>query len=121
MPSELVTPTAAALLRVLTGVADFENAKKDDLGIGEKRVIQPTYAQVRVGRPPAFTPRIVGVGGGTKDFVKHPNIIRLILGEDAIFDDGRIRGTDRAVPLESNHSSIKNNNERETEAKSLGI
>ena len=63
---ELVTPTAAALLRVLTQV-----------GIGEK----PT------GRPPRFTIRHVGVGAGTKDFVKHPNIIRLMIGDDLVQDD----------------------------------
>eukprot|EP00957_Ditylum_brightwellii_P050236 3809757-Ditylum_brightwellii.AAC.1 len=64
---ELVTPTAAALLRTLTNVE----------GNGGD------------GRAPHFTPRAVGIGAGTKDFVKHPNILRLILG-DAIVKDDRV-------------------------------
>ncbi len=100
---ELVTPTAAALLRVLTGVADFENAKKQNGHLDEKAA----YAQVRIGRPPAFTPRVVGVGGGTKDFVKHPNILRLVLGEDPIFDDGRRKSPGKAVPLNIDHESAE--------------
>jgi pyridinium-3,5-bisthiocarboxylic acid mononucleotide nickel chelatase len=59
---ELVTPTAASLFRVL--------------------VQQPNS-----GRPPCMTLRKVGIGAGTKDFVKHPNIIRLLLGE--IIDGSR--------------------------------
>jgi hypothetical protein len=52
---ELVTPTAAALLRVLV------NRPHD-------------------GRAPNMTLCQVGIGAGTKDFVKHPNIIRLFIG-----------------------------------------
>lgn len=72
---ELVTPTAAALLRVLTGVH-----LKDD-GNDTK---QPSYWKSRTvaGRPPPFTPRAVGIGAGTKDFEKHANIMRLVLGDD---------------------------------------
>ncbi|CAM9752036.1 unnamed protein product [Scytosiphon promiscuus] len=51
---ELVTPTGAALVRVLS--SEF-------------------------GRPPLFVPRAIGIGAGTKDFDKHPNILRVILGE----------------------------------------
>lgn len=58
---ELVTPTAAALLSVLT-----RNGGKERM----------------VGRPPLFTLRNVGVGAGTKDFHKHPNILRLMLGDN---------------------------------------
>ena len=61
---ELVTPTAAALLKVLT-----------------------TSSLLRgkiPGRPPCFTIRKIGIGAGTKNFSKHPNIIRLILGNDVI-------------------------------------
>lgn len=56
LTGELVTPTAAALLKVLTKNSD--------------------------GRPPRFTIRKIGVGAGTKDFSDHPNIIRLILGDN---------------------------------------
>lgn len=59
---ELVTPTAAALLRVLTRTKNRSNES--------------------MGRPPCFTIRKIGIGAGTKDFVKHPNIIRLILGNN---------------------------------------
>ena len=53
---ELVTPTAASLLRVL--------------------VHRP-----HDGRSPNMTLSKVGIGAGTKDFVNHPNIIRLLIGE----------------------------------------
>jgi uncharacterized protein (DUF111 family) len=56
---ELVTPTAAALLRVLT---QFSSS----------------------GRPPCMTIRKIGIGAGTKDFPKHANIIRLIIGDNVI-------------------------------------
>ncbi|CBN76649.1 conserved unknown protein [Ectocarpus siliculosus] len=51
---ELVTPSGAALVRVLS--SEF-------------------------GRPSLFTPGAIGIGAGTKDFDKHPNILRVILGE----------------------------------------
>lgn len=74
---ELVTPTAAALLRVLTGVAEVERKRKEGIYVDD--------SNVRVGRPPNFTPRAIGIGAGTKDFVKHPNVIRVFLGSDVSF------------------------------------
>jgi pyridinium-3,5-bisthiocarboxylic acid mononucleotide nickel chelatase len=59
---ELVTPTGASLLRVLT--KSFRD-----------KCLLP-------GRPPSFTVRKIGHGAGTKDFERHPNIIRLLLGDD---------------------------------------
>lgn len=60
---ELVTPTAAALLKVLT----------------------KTTAQSQIpGRSPCFTIRKVGIGAGTKDFSKHPNILRLMIGDNVV-------------------------------------
>jgi uncharacterized protein (DUF111 family) len=56
---ELVTPTAAALLKVLT----------------------KTYNSKLAGRPPSFCIRKVGIGAGTKDFEKHPNILRVMIGD----------------------------------------
>jgi pyridinium-3,5-bisthiocarboxylic acid mononucleotide nickel chelatase len=53
---ELVTPTAASMLRVLCK--------------------NPTD-----GRSPCMTLRKVGIGAGSKDFKGHPNIVRLLLGE----------------------------------------
>ena len=69
---ELVTPTAAALLRVLTGVASGEVAGRNN-----------SYWQAAKipGRPPHMIPRSVGIGAGSKDFERHPNVVRLILGD----------------------------------------
>lgn len=59
---ELVTPTAAALLRVL---------------------VQTSPSGIS-GRPPCFTLKTVGIGAGTKDFTHHPNILRLMLGDAVV-------------------------------------
>jgi len=40
--------------------------------------------KVPAGRPPRFTLRTTGVGAGTKDFEQHPNVIRLLLGDDVL-------------------------------------
>jgi uncharacterized protein (DUF111 family) len=69
---ELVTPTAAALLRVLAGVSSGCDGKdREPYG-------QPTGVP---GRPPSMIPRAVGIGAGSKDFERHPNVLRLILGD----------------------------------------
>jgi hypothetical protein len=65
---ELVTPTGAALLRTLCLVGNGEGPPPPE----------PT------GRPPCFTIRKIGIGAGTKDFVKHPNILRLLIGDDVV-------------------------------------
>jgi uncharacterized protein (DUF111 family) len=59
---ELVTPTAAALLRVLT----------------------KSYTSKFPGRPPCMTLCLLGIGAGTKDFAKHPNILRVLIGESVL-------------------------------------
>jgi uncharacterized protein (DUF111 family) len=70
---ELVTPTAAALLKVLTTLA-------------------PTVGTGKLpGRAPCFTIRKVGIGAGTKDFVKHPNILRLLVGDQVVVDGRQIK------------------------------
>jgi uncharacterized protein (DUF111 family) len=66
LTGELVTPTAAALLRVLTGVAAQAEQGKNTT------------------RPPLFTPRFVGIGAGTKDFPDHANILRIIIGDEVV-------------------------------------
>lgn len=58
---ELVTPTAAALLRVLT--------------------------KERTGRPPRMILHSTGIGAGTKNFSQHPNVLRLLLGKNIVLDD----------------------------------
>jgi uncharacterized protein (DUF111 family) len=60
---ELATPTAAALMRVLTA-----NGGKPSM----------------VGKPPLFTLCGIGVGAGTVDFRKHPNVLRSLLGDALI-------------------------------------
>eukprot|EP00940_MAST-03C_sp_MAST-3C-sp2_P001127 g1127.t1 len=52
---ELVTPTGAALLRVLCD-GNFN------------------------GPPHRFSPRQIGYGAGTKDFETHPNVLRVVVG-----------------------------------------
>ncbi|KAL7439725.1 hypothetical protein ACHAXM_008175 [Skeletonema potamos] len=69
---ELVTPTAAALLRVLTGVNNRA---------GKRQCSNYSQPKGIVGRPPSMIPRAVGLGAGTKDFERHPNVLRLILGD----------------------------------------
>lgn len=73
---ELVTPTAAALLRVLTGASSSAGPPAGSSG--------PSYWRPMgvIGRPPPMVPRAVGVGAGSKDFERHPNVVRLILGDD---------------------------------------
>jgi uncharacterized protein (DUF111 family) len=63
---ELVTPTAAALLRVLV-----KNRSKT----------VPNNNKGVPCRPPEMILRKIGIGAGTKDFVKHPNVLRLMLGD----------------------------------------
>eukprot|EP00978_Attheya_sp_CCMP212_P013161 scaffold32954_cov51-Attheya_sp.AAC.3 len=95
LTGELVTPTAAALLRTLT--------KPND-----------THKNM-AGRAPAFTPRAIGMGAGTKDFVKHPNIIRLIIGDNIATNDQvdisktNKTNSDQVAPalLETNIPAIK--------------
>lgn len=67
---ELVTPTAAALLKVLVSSSCRWMANNTD---SERLRI--------VGRPPPLVIKSVGIGAGTKNFDGHPNILRLILGE----------------------------------------
>ena len=69
---ELVTPTAAALLRVVTGV-NSQAEKGQHSEYWQPKVID--------GRPPSMIPRGVGLGAGSKDFERHPNVLRLILGD----------------------------------------
>ena len=64
---ELVTPTGAALLVTLT--------QRDEMS---RNMMNGTM----IGRPPRFVLRNIGIGAGTKDFPGHPNIIRLLLGDN---------------------------------------
>lgn len=70
---ELVTPTAAALLKTVCGTSGS-------------------------GSPPVFTLRRIGVGAGTKDFDNHPNIVRVLLGDQVVSEN------DKHVKKEEPHS-----------------
>lgn len=67
---ELVTPTAAALLKVLSSPSCPFMANSSANG-----------SSLRICRPPQLVIKSVGIGAGTKNFSTHPNIFRLILGE----------------------------------------
>jgi uncharacterized protein (DUF111 family) len=68
---ELVTPTAAALIRVLCGFPSLDSGNISDL------------QQSRQGgsAPKKLVVGGIGYGAGTKEFTKHPNVLRIILGE----------------------------------------
>ncbi len=121
---ELVTPTAAALLRVLTGAADVENRRRrrkrhnngDDVDLDvDDDNDDVDESGIRVGRAPNFTPRAIGLGAGTKDFVKHPNVIRLILGDDVMDDDDNGRVKNGTPPVE-----VPLQEEKKTKSKNAG-
>jgi len=58
-----------------------------DIGEGER--VTPTGAAIVAalaegfGPPPAMKPELIGYGAGDKDFPELPNLLRLVLGEDA--------------------------------------
>jgi uncharacterized protein (DUF111 family) len=60
---QLVTPTGASLVRILCS---------------------------SFGRPPPFVPGAVGIGAGSKDFPKHPNVLRIVIGETCPLGRGSI-------------------------------
>jgi len=109
---ELVTPTAAALLRTLTGVSQREGAEHS------------TYWQSKriLGRPPNMIPRSVGIGAGSKDFERHPNIMRLILG-DTVSDQSQSSNVDDISGGEilQNESKISLESNTDTQKVSEGI
>jgi len=77
---ELVTPTGAALIRVL--------CEKDDIG---------------TSLPANFILSKSGYGAGTKDFVTHPNVVRVMFGSsrNVVVEKNRFQ-TDLLVVLETN-------------------
>ena len=112
---ELVTPTAAALLRTLTGVSS--NNQREDAK-------HNTYWQSKriPGRPPNMIPRSVGIGAGSKDFERHPNIIRLILGDTVLEQSQSSNVND--IPGEEilqNESKISQESQPDTQKVSEGI
>eukprot|EP00934_Nitzschia_sp_Nitz4_P007988 Nitzschia sp. Nitz4//NODE_491_length_15690_cov_71.798657//7349//8608//NITZ4_additional_000073-RA//1//CDS//3329531947//7978//frame0 len=74
---ELVTPTGAALLRALTVASSSSDVGETNASV---RVVS-SQKKMMAGRPPhGFVPRLIGHGAGTKDFVKHANVLRILVG-----------------------------------------
>ncbi len=73
---------APATLEMLRGAPFFPSGL-------EGETITPTGAGILAalgegfGSPPAFSPRLIGVGAGKKDWRDRPNILRVIVGETA--------------------------------------
>lgn len=101
---ELVTPTAAALLRVLV------SSGQNDENSGSYWQPKEVY-----GRPPSFIPRAVGIGAGSKDFERHPNILRLVLGEALHHHSHTIQTGEKAAgaSVESKSQETTENNDAE--------
>ena len=72
---ELVTPTGACLIRALCGMSSLQ---KNNMTSSSTT---PVMVRQGVLPPPGFRLLSVGVGAGTKDFPKHPNILRILIGE----------------------------------------
>lgn len=72
---ELATPTGVALVRTLA----------------------PTCEPL-----PEITPSAIGVGAGGKDFVTHPNVVRVVIGQTTPVAPSPIPGTDQLVELQTN-------------------
>jgi pyridinium-3,5-bisthiocarboxylic acid mononucleotide nickel chelatase len=97
---ELVTPTGAALIRALIAGGDDDNDSdsrvdgsrssstnnNNNNNASASSLAAAASASAPPGRPPRFTLRKLGIGAGSKDFVNHPNILRLLLG-DCLTDD----------------------------------
>jgi uncharacterized protein (DUF111 family) len=93
---ELVTPTGAALLRALTlkyprgidaketSTTTASSSSSSSSSSATTTTTTTTAKNNYKGRPPNFTIRKIGIGAGTKDFEKHPNILRLLLGDDIV-------------------------------------
>jgi pyridinium-3,5-bisthiocarboxylic acid mononucleotide nickel chelatase len=95
---ELVTPTGAALLKTLcmhcppkvtTTGKDKDGISMSSLASSSSPLLLSSSSSslkdiLENGRPPNFTLRKIGIGAGTKDFDKHPNILRLLLGDNVI-------------------------------------
>ena len=76
---ELVTPTGAALVRVLTGMPPLGWAAEGAFAMEHRQGKQT---------PEGFVLHKVGVGCGSKDFPKHPNILRVLVGSQRAAEAG---------------------------------
>jgi hypothetical protein len=68
---ELVTPTGASLIRALCGLPSLVTPAGQAATVAHRQGVPP---------PPGIRLLAVGVGCGTKDFPKHPNVVRVMLG-----------------------------------------
>ena len=89
---ELVTPTGAALLRVLTINEPNKSMEKSQTG----------------GLPPSpFTIESVGVGAGTKNFQRHPNILRIMVGKVGPRDGAATKSKPKNEPVRQKNAKLE--------------
>lgn len=69
---ELVTPTAAALIRVLCGLPSLDSPIPSSDAVSGNQ-----------GAPPNCIIQRAGYGAGSKEFSEHPNVLRIIIGEQS--------------------------------------
>jgi uncharacterized protein (DUF111 family) len=93
---ELVTPTGVAVLKTLTKHCSPYTSTAMDVSKNstsnhnsqhhpqQQRQQHSQRYPYGDGTPPAFTIRKIGIGAGTKEFQDHPNILRIIIGDDIV-------------------------------------
>ena len=85
---------APATARLLRGVPIYAGAVASELVTPTGALLLTSYAH-RFGLLPAMQVRQIGYGAGTKDFKKHPNVLRVLVG-----DDGAVETDERVVVIE---------------------
>jgi uncharacterized protein (DUF111 family) len=98
---ELVTPTGASLIRALCGLPSLYHTGEDGVSppsSGSKATLQGVLP------PYGFKLERVGTGAGSKDFPKHPNIVRVMVGT-LNEHSGGVRATDRMIEPNTNNKN----------------
>lgn len=91
---ELITPTGACLIRALCGsydvVVDTDGKTQEDILKQLESLIYNGDRQGQGKLPPGFVLESIGIGAGTKDFPKHPNIVRALIGRVSKEENTRV-------------------------------
>ena len=85
---------APATARLLQGVPIYAGAVALELTTPTGALLVTEYAE-SFGLLPAMRLSAIGYGAGDKDFVKHPNVLRLVVG-----DEDATAGTERIATIE---------------------